>query len=153
MPLRGPVVVVDVVSAAQVVHFLFPAGGQRRRGQFLLVLRRRVIGVNDFPPGLWDRREGRASGWFAGSRASMPFVLAPMGSGSGFVHHVSRNSPNKVEKMSILRESQNCSEPRPTNCTALPEDGGVGRDMDGDLSSPSHYLGPITLFHISCLLF
>ena len=78
VPLGGPVVVVDVVRAAQVVHLLFPPGGQRRRGQLLLVLRSRVIGVNDFPPGLWGRREGGASGWFTGSRASVPCVLAPV---------------------------------------------------------------------------
>lgn len=153
VPLGGPVVVVDVVRAAQVVHLLFPPGGQRRRGQLLLVLRSRVIGVNDFPPGLWGRREGGASGWSAGSRASVPCVLAPVGSGSGFVRHVSRNSQNKAEKMSIRKESQKCSEPWPTNCTALPKDSGAGRDMDRDPSSPSRYLSPITLFHSSCLLF
>ena len=153
VPLGGPVVVVHVVRAAQVVHLFFPPGGQRRRGQLLLVLRSRVIGVNDFPPGLWGRREGGASGWFAGSRASVPCVLAPVGSGSGFVRHVSSNSQNKVEKMSIRRESQKRSEPWPTNCTALPKDGGEGRDMDGDPSSPSRYPSPITLFHSSCLLF
>lgn len=61
VPLRGPVVVVDVVSAAQVVHLLLPAGGQRGRRQLLLPLRRAVAGIHHVPAVLGN--EGKTPLW------------------------------------------------------------------------------------------
>lgn len=49
VPLRGPVVVVHVVSAPQVVHLLLPAGRQRGRRQLLLPLGRAVAGIHHIP--------------------------------------------------------------------------------------------------------
>lgn len=56
-------------------------------------------------------------------------------------------------KMSTRRESQKRSEPRPTNCTALPRTVVWVVTWTGDPSSPSRYLSPIMLFCSSCLLF
>lgn len=49
VPLSGPVVVVDVIGTTEIVHLLFPARGQRRGRELLLVLRGRVIRVYDLP--------------------------------------------------------------------------------------------------------
>lgn len=57
VPLRGSVVVVDIVSPPQVVNLFLPARRQWRRWQLLLALRRRVVGINHIPSVL--RNESR----------------------------------------------------------------------------------------------